>query len=85
MDPLYKVGDQVIVKDKYDNGCNSSSYKFYFTGSMKRDFGGKVCTIKSIRESVPVRREIPDDGYLYHLVEDNNLYNWASSMFESEF
>lgn len=29
--------------------------------------------------------DIPDDNYLYRLVEDNEKWSWASSMFEPEF
>lgn len=34
MDPLYKVGDEVLIKSAYDPGCTSHSYKFSFAKEM---------------------------------------------------
>lgn len=86
MNSLYKVGDRVLIKDKHDPGCDSYSYTFCFTEQMLTEHGGKVCTISMVqRESIHRANDIPDDNYLYRLVEDNEKWSWASSMFEPEF
>jgi hypothetical protein len=49
-------------------------------------YGGKICEIVEVKK--PMLNGIPivsDDGYLYHLREDNGNFCWASSMFEPEF
>lgn len=91
MEPLYKVGDIVLVKAKLDDGYDSYDYRFTFIDKMMDDYGGTVCTIKEVdtRDVNPNVNpnvdQIPDDGYLYHLEEDDGQWSWASSMFESEF
>lgn len=86
MDPLYKVGDKVLIKSTYDPGCAFFSYRFSFTNDMLYAYGGKICEIVEVKK--PMLNGIPivsDDGYLYHLREDNGNFCWASSMFEPEF
>lgn len=88
MEPLYKVGDIVLVKAEFDTGYDSYGYRFVFIDKMMADYGGTVCTIKEVKASGgtdPNVNQTPDDGYLYHLEEDNGQWSWASSMFESEF
>lgn len=86
MDPLYKVGDEVLIKSAYDPGCTALNYRFNFLKDMLYRFGGKVCTISKVekqRERWP--NGVSDDNYLYLLKEDNEAFYWASSMFEPEF
>lgn len=86
MDPLYKVGDTVLIKSTYDPGCTFFFYRFSFTDSMLHAYGGKVCEIVEVKKPLLNGISIvPDDGYLYRLREDNGKFCWASSMFESEF
>lgn len=82
---LYKVGDKVLVKSKWDNSYNGDNYRFGFVNNMRERFGGKVCTIVS-RTPVDSRfYGIKDDSFQYTLKEDRHVFAWASSMFESEF
>lgn len=84
---LYKVGDKVLVKSKWDNGYSGNNYRFGFVNKMLERFGGKVCTIES-RTPVDFSfydYDIKDDSFQYTLKEDRHTFAWASSMFESEF
>lgn len=84
MEPLYNVGDTVLIKSKYDPGKNCYDYRFSFVDEMLDNFGGNFCTICKKKLVRKVDAEIiPDDGYLYTL--KGNDWNWASSMFEPEF
>lgn len=86
MNPLYKVGDIVLVKSTYDPGCTNKSYRFKFTSEMLRRCGGKVYEITSVGKSViPNDFGISDDGYLYRLDGNANYFYWVFSMFEPEF
>lgn len=85
MEPLYKVGDTVLVKSEYDEECDEFSYRYIFVDDMLEECGGEIYTIrwatfngKNLNED-----QIPDDGYLYCL--EGNTWSWASSMFEPEF
>lgn len=86
MESLYKVGDIVLIKSKYDLNCTNFSYRFNFTGYMLDKFGGKVCTISKVeKQRKRWHNGVSDDNYLYLLKEDKEAFHWASSMFESEF
>lgn len=86
MDPLYKVGDTVLIKSVYDPGCTNRSYKFSFAAEMLNKCGGKVYEIIYVRKSTITKDfDIPDDGYMYCLNGNASRFYWASSMFESEF
>lgn len=87
MEQLYKVGDNVLIKDKYDPGCDEYSYTYCFTNDMRMEYGGKVCTISAVQYEPNLRNvnRIPDDDHLYYLEEDGGSWSWASSMFEPEF
>lgn len=84
MEPLYKVGDKVRIKSKYDPGKNEESYYHAFLRyQMLIPFGGKVYTIKEVvRRKYERPSKIPDDGYQYYLVEIP--WTWSSSMFEEK-
>lgn len=86
MKPLYKVGDLVRIKNKYDPGANNFSYYCVFIqDEMLEKFGGKICKIRSCWSEHHNYNdaEIPDDGCMYKLEENN--YAWNSSMFDPEF
>lgn len=86
MDPLYKVGDTVLIKSAYDPNCTSLYYRFNFTGYMLHKFGGEIFEISDVRKPIVEEQPtVPDDGYLYRLKGDNMFFSWASSMFEPEF
>lgn len=81
MEPLYKVGDKVVVIDRV---AMSHDYRFSFVDAMAM-CTGKVVTIVSV-DTPPHTlgagpRDVPDDGYRYKIVEDKGYYSWASSMF----
>lgn len=44
-DPLFKPGDKVKIKSKWDPGCTSVDYPQSFIEDMVRKFGGKTVTI----------------------------------------
>jgi hypothetical protein len=87
MAQLHKVGDIVLIKNKYDPGCDGSNYMYYFLEDMLAEYGGIICTISRVEYHYNLANpnKIPDDGYLYFLEEDNEEWLWASSMFEPEF
>lgn len=86
MDPLYKVGDIVLIKSAYDPGCTSRSYRFGFALKMLQQHGGKIYKIVHIRRFANKDHDgVPDDGYLYALEGKANCFYWVSSMFEPEF
>ena len=46
MEPKYKIGDIVTIKKKREGA--EINYRFCFTDTMVRDYGGKSYKIKSI-------------------------------------
>lgn len=86
MESLYKIGDNVLIKEKYDPECNGFNYSYYFSERMLTEYGGKVCTISEVEYYGNIQfGKLPDDGYLYSIEEDGGRCSWASSMFEPEF
>lgn len=86
MKPLYKPGDKVLVKSKYDEGFGSGSYRFMFLPKMLKEYGGTICTIDKVSNFCNYPQyDVEDDGYEYYIKEDGGEYMWASSMFEPEF
>lgn len=81
MKPKYKIGDIVTIKKKRDGDGND--YRFCFTDTMLRDYGGKSYEIINIRiADISSAEIIPDDGYRYYLKDAS--FTWASSMFEED-
>lgn len=80
------VGDKVLIKAKYDPGCDAESYTGYFLEFMLNQFGGKkaIITEKYFREKPKTSRHqtIPDDNFTYKLDIDHGNYFWRSSMFD---
>ena len=86
MESLYKIGDNVLIKEKYDPGCKGLDYSYYFAENMLTEYGGRVCTISKAKYRHKMQNgRLPDDGYLYSIEEDGGCWSWASSMFEAEF
>ena len=79
MEPKYKIGDIVIIKKKREG--DSYDYRFCFTDTMLREYGGKSYKIESISiADAGTAKLIPDDGHRYFL--EDASFSWASSMFE---
>jgi hypothetical protein len=86
MESLYKIGDNVLIKKKYDPGCKGLDYSYYFAENMLTEYGGRVCTISKAKYRHKMQDgRLPDDGYLYSIEEDGGCLAWVSSMFEAEF
>lgn len=84
---MYKVGDKVVVKDKYDLGCFAEDYGVYFNSSMLDDYGGRTVTISAVQ---PMSKDAIGIGklyiepYTYNIVEDSGYWIWDASMFVSK-
>ena len=73
MKPKYKVGDQVLIKSKYDPGKTECNYKAYFNSDMLSEYGGTIQTIESI-----LYNSIQD---YYYFDLENCSYIWSEDMF----
>ena len=81
---IYKVGDKVRIKSKYDLNSSSSDYPCSFMEGML-DKGGDIYTISSIHtyESHSIRTlRHYKEPYYYTLKETS--YNWSAAMFEDK-
>lgn len=74
MKPKYKVGDQVLIKSKYDPGKSSDDYIFGFTKNMLEKYGGTMQTISNIRYNYYTY------CFMYEFV-DIFEYAWSEEMF----
>lgn len=79
MEPIFKVGDEVRVKNRIPN----KSYKYSFTEGMAK-LSGKVFVIEEVRPNWNSDSDfdIPDDCALYKLKGDNDSWSWSSGMLE---
>ena len=81
-----RVGDKVLIKSKYDPGCDGGNYNGYFLEFMLTRYGGKKAIIieKYFREKPETSShpKIPDDNFTYKLDIDHGDYFWRSSMFD---
>lgn len=77
MEPLFKVGDKVRVKERIGS---KDDYKYSFIDEMAA-LAGEVLTIERI---LPDRntseKPVPDDNALYYMKESD--YSWSSGMLE---
>lgn len=81
---IYKVGDKVRIKSKYDLNSSSIDYPHTFTAGML-DKGGKIYTISSVNaRDIPSIRTLKHykEPYYYTLNEDS--YSWSAAMFEDK-
>lgn len=39
MESLYKIGDNVLIKEKYDPGCKDLDYSYCFAENMLTEYG----------------------------------------------
>lgn len=86
MGSIYKAGDKVLIKSKFDDNCNEFDYPCGFTDSMIRNYGGEIHTIScvyNIPNNVYEDRKMYEEPYFYSL--KGNGYSWSSAMFEKEF
>ena len=80
---LYKVGDEVKIKSKYDINSNENDYHCFFTKQMLENHGGKTYTIKSVKSnSCQSYCKYYLEPYYYNL--EGTSYNWTAGMFESK-
>lgn len=77
MEPIFKVGDKVIVINRV---YNDSDYKFNFTDDML-NLKGNIFTIEIVYKDFD-RTEcfVKDDCALYKLKEDSQSFRWSSGM-----
>jgi hypothetical protein len=77
MEPIFKVGDKVIVLDRI---YKEIDYKFNFTDDML-SLKGIIFTIETVFENFD-RTEcfVKDDCALYKLKEDSQSFSWSSGM-----
>ena len=82
---IYKVGNQVRVKSKYDYKCNSSYYTAGFMYEMLRNYGGKIVTIISVKPIEESRKKVLNkELFTYRIKEDNGYWEWSAEMFEEK-
>lgn len=70
----YKVGDQVVIKYKYDPGKTESSYKAHFNLSMLSRYGGTIQIIEAVHYN--------SRGNYYYFYLKNCLWIWSEDMFD---
>lgn len=68
----YKVGDKVRIREDLVEEVN---YGGAITVDDMVNMSGDVVTIESVDK-------ISDKGFIYHIVEDYDKYDWTSEMFE---
>lgn len=79
MEPLFKVGDIVRVKERTKY---KGDYKFVFSDKMSLQ-SGKVFTILTVKDNFRTDSyAVPDDNALYRLKDDPTQSNWSSGMLE---
>lgn len=78
MEATFKIGDRVRIKRRVGK---PSDYSFSFPDEMAY-LEGQIFTIKEVWKYEYSSANIKDDGYQYYLLEDGNIFAWASSMLE---
>lgn len=74
MKPKYKIGDQVLIKSKYDPGKRCWDYPCGFTSLMLSNYGGKLSRIIKVQFD-----------YFYNIfvyILEDNYWNWSEDMFD---
>ena len=74
MEPLYEIGDLVLIKSKYDPGKNTYDYPCVFTNEMITECGGKLLKVNNVKFNHAVH------DYIYRL--EGNYWSWVESMFD---
>lgn len=64
MEPLYKIGDFVLIKSEYDLGKDSWDYPCIFTDEMITDYGGRLLKVINVSFSRAL-------GVYVYKLEDN--------------
>lgn len=73
MEPLYKIGDLVLIKNQRDPGKNSWDYSCGFLDEMIAKYGGKLLKIRRI-----IFRNTTNT-FVYYL--EGNHWSWTEDMF----
>lgn len=68
----YKVGDKVRIREDL---VEEEDYGGAIIVDDMVNMSGDVVTIESVVQ-------ISDKGFIYHIVEDSDKYDWTSAMFE---
>ena len=84
-EPLYKVGDVVVVKDQYDPGYTDGEYMMVFTADMLKSYGGKKVTISAVHHTENAYKgPLDKEDFFYSIKEDSSDWNWSASMFKGK-
>lgn len=84
---LYKVGDVVIVKDRYDPACGEDDYPHYFAEDMLGGYGNKKVTITKVEfisSSYYSKFKLYKEPYTYYIKEDSGEHSWSAAMFKGK-
>lgn len=85
---LYELGDRVIIKDKFDEDCDSDSYPYTFTPYMLSTYGGYTAVIIGITYSTEDHtRKMFVEPYYYTLKCGGTIISsiaWHASMFKGK-
>ena len=79
---LYKVGDKVKIKSKYDQNSKCEDYPCGFTREMLNKYGEITDTIKEVVSSNYFSKKHYVEPYVYQL--KSNAYTWSASMFDGK-
>lgn len=85
MNPLFKVGQKVTIKNRGKDA--SKDYPFSFSDSMVK-YSGLQMTIDGVMHSrISIDRKYSGyhDECQYFLLEDGGRWMWSSSMFEETY
>lgn len=74
MNPKYQVGDQVLIKSKYDPGKTESDYAAYLNSNMLSQYGGTIQTIEQVNYN-------SNKNYYYFYLK-NCMWVWSEDMFD---
>lgn len=74
MEPLYEIGDLVLIKSKYDPDKNSWDYLCGFTNEMITNYEDKLLKVKNVKFNHIV------NDYIYTL--EGNYWSWTKDMFQ---
>lgn len=81
---IYRVGDKVRIKSKYDLNSNSTDYPYGFTAG-RLDKGGKIYTISCVHTSKSLSiRTLRHYKEPYHYTLKGDAYDWSAAMFEDK-
>lgn len=74
MKPKYQVGDQVLIKSKYDPGKTEGDYAANFNSNMLSQYGGTLQIIEQVYYS--------NRGNYYYFYLKDCIWIWSEDMFD---